>query len=121
MHFRYVSGIISRSSHHYLTPVGRQPNDRRLALCGGASWNCAVVRTDTDINGQVRTINLLERCDKPYHHKPRRRRYSTNYLTPVRHPPDDRRHSQRAYFRGVIATLFASCAEESARGVDLRT
>ena len=27
------------------------------------------IRTATDSNGQVRTINLLERCNKPYHHK----------------------------------------------------
>ena len=49
---------------------------------------------------------------KPYHHKPRKRRYSPNYLTPVGRQPNDRRPSQRAYFRGVIAPLSASFAEE---------
>ena len=45
----------------------------RLALCGlalcrvprGAKRWYGRIRTATDSNGQVRTINLLERCDKP--------------------------------------------------------
>ena len=68
-----------KKSEVFAAPLSRQSGDKpcwQLALCESATWNCAVVRTDTDINGQVRTINLLERCDKPYHHKPRKRRYS---------------------------------------------
>ena len=59
----------------------------RLALCRvprGAKRGYGRIRTDTDINGQVRTINLLEYCGKPDHHKPRKRRYTQNYLSPVR-------------------------------------
>ena len=108
-----------------------------------AAWNCAVVRTDTDINGQVRTINLLERCDKPYHHKPRRQRAAPrcralplvgldrksisraaaqlNKLplacraSARQQAQHNRRQaqSQRASIRSVIAPLFASFAEEA--------
>ena len=49
----------------------------RLALCKvprGTVQLYGRIRTSTDSNGQVRTINLLEYCDKPYHHKPRRQR-----------------------------------------------
>ena len=56
-----------------------------ISLVG--SWRCAKVprgtvqlygriRTATDINGQLRTTDLLECCDKPYLHKPRKRRYT---------------------------------------------
>ena len=96
----------------------------RLALCRvprGAKRGYGRIRTDTDINGQVRTINLLERCDKPYHPKPRKRRYPPYYHPPVGRQPNDRRPSQRASLRGVIAPLFASFAEESATGAYSRT
>ena len=52
----------------------------------------------------VLTINLPECCGKPYHHKPRMRRYlpTTSRLLGVQ--PDDRRPSQQS--RGVIAPLM---------------
>ena len=117
--------------------AGGDKTGGRLAQCESATWSCAVVRTDTDSNGQVRTINLLEYCDKPYHHKPRKRRYThpttrlsgnsrttgalpqppsggiNHYLTPVGRQPNDRRKSQRA--RGDIAPLFASFVKAAAR------
>ena len=70
------------------------------------SWGYGRIRTDTDINGQVRTTDLLEYCDKPYHHKPRKRRYISTTTRLSGFQPDDRRNRQRAYFRGVIAPLM---------------
>ena len=73
-----LSGLAPRGTLQCVSspaPAGLQPGDRRLALCESATWSQAVVRTDTDINGQLRTTDLLEYCDKPYLHKPRKRRF----------------------------------------------
>ncbi len=58
--------------------------------------------TTSRLSGFCRTTGAISRASGA----------TTNYLPPARLQADDRRQSQRASLRGVIAPLFASFAEE---------
>ena len=91
--------------------AGGDKTGGRLALCRlprGAKRGYGRIRTATDKYGRLTCWSAaISRITIS-----RASGANNNYLTPVRLQPDDRRKSQRAYFRGVIAPLFASFAEE---------
>ena len=98
--------------------AGGDKTGGRLALCRlaqcrvprGAKRGYGRIRTATDINGQLRTTDLLEYCGKPYLHKPRKRRYSHPTTRLLGDSPTT--GAKPAGTRGVIAPLFASFASE---------